>query len=155
MSITNIKEYMKNIADNVILPGRTYDVRISIADGGVNSYIAISVYKEDFNRNPPVIQGITLHRHTNNAENLFNTWGFELGNVCNAYADNPDIVMYFGSYGKTADEAAKEAEPYLSILLKSIKKEVDKQKKEIEKSKQEEIDDLRERLKALEDEGGL
>ena len=155
MNNENIKEYLKNMADNVILPGHRYDVRIDIDDGGFNSYVGIYISSDDFHRKQPVTAGVQLHRHTNNAKDLENTWRFELGGVCNPYADNPDVALYFGSYGKSADDAAKDAEPYLSKLLTLIKKQVALQKKDIEKTKQAERESLLARLKDLEDGGEI
>lgn len=150
MKSQNILEYLKNIADNIILPDQNYNLRVAINDGGENSYVGINISTEEFRRKRPVTSRVELHRHTNSVENLPNAWSFQLGSVCNVYADNPDITLFFGSYGKTADEASAEAQPYLSELLKLIKKAVAQQKEEVEAKNQAERDELLARLKELE-----
>ena len=117
-----LKLFLKNVADNTIIPGQSYDIRIDIKDGGFNSYIALTVHEETWNRKTPVTQGLTLHRNTNNAKDLSLAWEFKLGGVCSVYTDNPDIAMYFGSYGKDAESAAAEAESYLDELTRILKK---------------------------------
>lgn len=146
-----IFEFMKYIAENIVISGRKYDVRISINDGFDNSYISICVDVEDFQRNQPVMRGIRLFRHTNSVDNLINTWGFELGNVCNVYADHPNIALKFESYGKTADEAESEASKYFTKLRKLIEKQTSDYRIMDAESVQAEREKLRARLAELED----
>lgn len=145
-----ILEYMKDIADNVALSGRKYDVRVSMDDGGNNSYISICVDTATFQRKRPVTQSVRLFRHTNSVDKLINTWGFELGGVCHPYADYPNIVLEFKSYGKTIGEAESEAMKYFSKLRKMIEKQTSDYKIADAKSAQEEREKLLARLSELE-----
>ena len=149
----DIKAFLKNVADNTIIPGQRYDIRIDVNDGGFNSYVALTVSDETWNRKFPVTQDIKLHRNTNNAKDQPLAWEFRLGGVCNVYADNPDIAMYFGSYGKGQEIAAAEAEPFLGKLIERLKAEVKLQRKEIVKNKASEKAALLAKLKELDQVG--
>ena len=145
-----IYEFMKDVADNVAISGRKYDVRIPINDGGSNSYISICIYDDTFQRKQPVTQGIGLFRHTNSVDKLVNTWGFTLGEFCKAYADYPNIALKFESYGKTADEAEAEAVQYFTMLRKLIEKQTSDYNVADAKSAEEEREKLLARLSELE-----
>lgn len=147
----NVRKFLEDILSNEIIHGKQYDVRISIDDGGENSYISIVVYVEDFRRSTPEIQGIALFRHSNSINKLENTWTFELGDICNPYADNPEVPLKYSSYGKASDEAETEASKYYSKLLKLIRKQTSNYKIEDSKSKQEEREKLHIRLSELDD----
>lgn len=144
-----ILEYMKDIADNVALSGRKYNERISIDDGGNNSYISICVDTATFQRKRPVTQSVRLFRHTNSTDKLTNTWGFELGDVCNVYADYPNIALKFESYGKTSNEAESEATKYFPKLRKMIEKQTSDYRIADAESAQEEREKLLARLSEL------
>ena len=70
----SVREFLEDILTNEIIPGRKYDVRIDIDDGGQNSYISVCIDTEDFQRKTPVIREITLFRHSNSVNKLVNTW---------------------------------------------------------------------------------
>lgn len=145
-----IREYLRNIADNEIINGKIYNERIELKDGGENSYIGISVYTNDWQKEKPVIQGISLFRHSNSVDKLINTWLFELGSVCHDYADNPDIPLKFSSYGITPEQAEQEAEEYFKELTKLIRKRTASYKTAITKNEQKEKAQLLTRLAELE-----
>ena len=118
-----IRDFMVDIAENYIVKGKKYSVRIEIKDGGINSYIGLCVSVEDFHRKIPVISGISLFRHTNSVENLENTWKFNLGDICNPYTDNISIPLEFSSYGKTQSECMAEAEKYFEKIKRIVRKQ--------------------------------
>jgi hypothetical protein len=148
--IKSVREFLVDIAENEIISGKKYSCRIEVEDGGDNSYISVCVYANDFQRRTPVIEGIRLFRHSNSVNNLVNTWSFSLGNVCHLYADEPNILLEFSSYGKCPDEAETEAKQYFSELKKLIRKQTSAYKVEAAESAREEKEKLLERLKELE-----
>ena len=145
----SVREFLEDILTNEIIPGREYDVRIDIDDGGQNSYISVCIYAEDFQRKTPVIREITLFRHSNSVNMLVNTWSFELGDICNPYADNPEIPLQYSSYGKTADEAEAEASEYYNKLRQLIRKQTSDYKIKDAETEQEERKELLARLAEL------
>lgn len=145
----NIREYLTSIINKDIIHGKPYSKRIDIDDGGDNSYIGICVDEHEFNRKKPVLQGVRLFRHTNSPDKLINTWMFQLGDICNAYADFPDVPVEFSSYGKTKEEAEKEAAKYYVQLRKLIKKRTAEYKVESAKTAKEEREELLARLAEL------
>ncbi len=149
--MTNVRNFLKDIADNEILKSRKYSIRIEIDDGGDNSYIGLTVDTEDFHRKTPVTRNVKVFRHSNSVNKLENTWGFDLGNVCHAYADNPNIPLLFETYGKTPDEAEAEAVGYFKELKKMIRKQTSDYKIEAAKTAQEEREKLIARLNELGD----
>ena len=151
MQKKSVMDFLQDILSNEIIPGRKYDARIDIDDGGNNSYIGVCVYANDFQRRTPVIEGIHLFRHSNSVNKLVNTWRFELGDVCNPYADNPEIPLAYLSYGKTADEAEIEASQYFSTLRQLIREQTSDYKIKDAKTAQEEREKLLARLAELGD----
>ena len=145
----SVREFLEDILTNEIIPGRKYDVRIDIDDGGQNSYISVCIYAEDFQRKTPVISEITLFRHSNSVNKLINTWKFELGDICNPYADNPEIPLQYSSYGKTADEAETEASEYYNKLRQLIRKQTSDYNIKDAETEQEERKELLARLAEL------
>lgn len=120
---TDTREFLVDILKNETVPGKKYDVRIPISDGGDNSYIGLSIYTDTYQRKSAVVEGIALHRHSNSVNRLVNTWKFRLGGVCNTYADYPEIAVEYSSYGKSSDEATTEAQNYFRELRKLIRKQ--------------------------------
>ncbi len=149
----SVRDFLEQIALNEIISGKAYDVRIDINDGGYNSYIGLCVHTEDYGRKKPVTRGVRIIRHTNSVEKLENTWEFELGGVCHAYADNENIPLCFESYGKSPDEAEAEAEKYYDKLVGLIRKKTSDYK--IQEAESEEIEraKLLERLAELDKNG--
>lgn len=148
--VKSIRDFLTDIATNEIIQGKAYDERIAINDGGVNSYIALSVYTEGFRRKTPVTSIILLHRHTNNVDGLNNTWEFQLGDSCHAYADYPRIPIRFASYGKTIEVAESEAKEYFKELKRLIKKQTSDYKIQVAASAEEERARILARLSELE-----
>lgn len=146
----NVYEFLQSVA-NEIIPGKKYDIRIDINDGGFNSYIGFCVDVEDFLRKKPVTSELRLFRHSNSVQHLIKTWGYELGGVCHAYADHPDIPICFKSYGVTKSDAEAEAAEYFNELRKRIRKRTGDYKRETARSAQEEREKLLARLEELED----
>ena len=113
-----IRDFLVEIADE-ILKDEEYRVRIKLDDGGFNSYIGLSV--DVIGREKSIrTSSIRLFRHTNTVDLIKNRWCFILGNICEPYADYPDIPLEFSSYGKTRKEAEKEAQKYLKELRAKI-----------------------------------
>ena len=117
-----IRDFLVKIADE-ILKDEEYRVRIKLDDGGYNSYIGLSVdvIEDVIEYEKPIrTSSIRLFRHTNTVDLIKNRWCFILGNICEPYADYPDIPLEFSSYGKTREEAEKEAQKYLKELRAKI-----------------------------------
>lgn len=148
----NIRDFLVDIADNEIVQGKSYNVRIEISDGGENSYIGLCVDIEDFRRKVPVTRGVRFFRHTNSVNRLINKWEFGLGDVCNAYADYPKIPIKFSSYGKSADDAEVEAQDYIKELKKRIRKITSDYKIQIAEETDKEREQLLARLADLDKE---
>ena len=100
-----IRDFLVEIVDE-ILKDEEYRVRIKLDDGGSNSYIGLSVDVIEHEK-PIRTSSIRLFRHTNTVDLIKNRWCFILGNICESYADYPDIPLEFSSYGKTRKEARK------------------------------------------------
>jgi hypothetical protein len=147
--INMVYDFLKDMLDNEILHGEKYSFRIDISDGGYNSYIGFDADVETWRRNPPVTQALRLYRHTNSTNKLANTWEFSLGNVCNVVDDHPDIALFFGSFGKTLDEAENEAAEYFKKMQRLIRKQTSDLKIERAKSAEEEKERLISRLHEL------
>ena len=149
MNENSVYEFLTGIAKSEIINGKKYEIRIAIDDGGCNSYIGFCVDVEDFQRKTPVTSSLRLFRHTNTTSKLINAWEFDLGDVCNHYADYPDIVMSFKTYGKTFSEAAKEANGYFAELKRLIKKRTAEYEVQAAQSAHEEREKLLKRLMEL------
>ena len=152
MNENSVYEFLVDIAKNEIINGKKYEFRIAIDDGGCNSYIGLCVDMEDFQRKTPITRSLRLFRHTNTTSKLINTWEFDLGDIRNPYADYPDIVMSFKTYGKTFSEAAKEANGYFAELKMLIKKRTAEYEVQAVQSAQEEREKLLNRLRELDKE---
>lgn len=122
MSKQTVREFLKDIAENEIISGKEYSLRIPIDDGGYNSYIGLNVSIEDWKHKPKkVTREVQIFRHTNNVSDLINTWRFSLGGICHPYAENPDIPLEFSSYGKTPEEAEAEIPECLVGLRRMVR----------------------------------
>ena len=93
-----VREFLTDLAKNEIIQGKEYHIRFDINDGGDNSYIGLNIWTEDFRREKPVTRDLRIFRNSNSVSHLPKTWEFELGGVCHAYADNPDVPIRFESY---------------------------------------------------------
>ena len=151
----SIRDFLVDIAENDIISGKKYSLRIPIKDGGDNSYIGFNVDTEDYNRAKPVTGALRLYRHTNSTGKKANEWAFALGGVCDCYAEHPNIPLAFSSYGKTADEAAVEASEYFKELKRLIRKQTSEYKTRAAETAQEEKEKLLARLSELNAEEGL
>ena len=145
-----IREFLVDVAENHIMQGKSYSLRIPIDDGGSNSYIGFDLDLDDW-KSKGKIQQLSLFRHTNSVDKLTNTWKFELGGICNEYHANPDIPLRFSSYGKTPDQAKNEAQSYFKELRRLIKRRTSEYKIEAAKTAKEEKEELLARLAELED----
>jgi hypothetical protein len=146
----SVRDFLADMANNEILQGKKYSVRIEIDDGGINSYIGFDVAVEDWAHRPrKATERVSIYRHTNSANKLENEWCFSLGNVCHPYVDMPNIPMQFSSYGKTADEAEAEAAQYFNDLKKLIRKKTSGYKIEAAESAKDEREKLLARLSEL------
>lgn len=145
-----VRDFLSDIAENDIIPGKKYSLRIEINDGGYNSYVGFNVDTHDFQRVKPVTQALRLFRHTNSTEKKGCEWGFALGDACDNYAEHPDIPIEFSSYGKTPDVAAAEAAEYFKELKRLIRKQTSEYKLKAAESAQEEREKLLARLSELE-----
>lgn len=144
-----IRDYLADIADNEIVTSKPYSVRIEIKDGGINSYIGCRVGTYDYNRKVPVTQNIELFRHTNSKEYLTNTWSFRLGNYIHFYAENRDIPLEYSSYGKSKEDAEREASEYLAEIKKLIRKQTATYKTQAVNEVEKERNELLTRLNEL------
>lgn len=147
--MNKVYEFLKDMADHEIIHGKKYSFRIEISDGGVNSYIGFDADVEDFSRKSPVLRSVSIYRHTNSTDNLPNTWTFSLGDICNPLDDYPDIALYFGSYGKSSDDAEIESAKYFAHIKQKIRKITAARKAEEAKSAEEEKEKLLARLHEL------
>lgn len=146
-----IRKFLVDIANNEIVLGKEYSVRISIEDGGDNSYIGFCVDVDDWNHKPKLVtRGLRIFRHTNTTENLKNTWQFTLGDICHVYADEPNVPIEFKTYGKSLEDSVKEAKIYFDKLTKLIRKQTSDYKIESAKSIEKERENLLARLSELE-----
>lgn len=145
----NVRDFMADIAANEVLPGKQYNFRIEIDDGGINSYIGFAVDLDDW-KVKGKIKELRLFRHTNNADGLSNTWSFYLGAICNEYHANPDIPLQFSSYGKTPSEAEAEAAEYFNEIRRLVRKQTSDYKIRLAETAQEEREKLLARLSELE-----
>lgn len=146
-----VRDFLVDIAENHIIVGKKYSLRIKIEDGGINSYIGLDVDVNDFDRKTPTSTPLRLFRHTNSNALIVNTWGFSLGTYFESYFDSNDIPLYFGSYGKTQEEAEAEATEFFRELKRIIRKKTAEIKLEAAKSAEEEKERLLARLSELED----
>lgn len=151
-SCQTVRDFLEGIAEDDIIHGKKYSLRIEINDGGYNSYIGFNVDVCDYNRVKPVVQGLRLFRHTNSTEKKECEWGFELGGVCDNYAEHPAISIKFSSYGKTPDVAAAEAAEYFKELKRLIRKQTSEYKQKAAETAQKEREELLARLSELESE---
>lgn len=143
-----IRDFLVEIADE-ILKDEEYSVLIELDDGDYNSYIGLAV--DVIERDRPIrTSSIRLFRHTNTVDLIKNRWGFILGNICEPYADYPDIPLEFSSYGKTREEAEKEAQKYLKELRAKIAEITAEYKAERAKNAEAEKERLKARLAELE-----
>ena len=145
-----IREFLVDVAENHIMQGKSYSLRIPIDDGGSNSYIGFGLDLDDW-KSKGEIQQLSLFRHTNSVDKLTNTWKFELGGICNEYHANPNMPIMFSSYGKTPDEAEAEAQSYFKEMKLLIKKRTAQYKIEATQTAKEEKEKLLARLAELED----
>lgn len=147
---TKVRDFLSDMAEHEIIQSNKYDIRIELKDGDFNSYIGFTVEVNDWKHNPPVLQSVSLFRHTNDAKALYKTWSFMLGNVCHLYHDEPDNHIRFETYGKTADEAESEAVEFFAKIKKLIQKQTSEYKVKATISAEEERTKLLARLKELE-----
>ena len=145
-----VREFLEQIAKEEIIQGEQYSLRIEIDDGGFNSYIGFNVDIETYNRKIPETQALRLYRHTNDMNKLVNTWGFNLGDIIHDYPKNQNVPMKFNTYGKTWEEAEKEASQYFSKIKKMIHKRTSDLKIKKASDKETEKEQLLARLKELE-----
>ncbi len=145
-----VLEFFKKIYGDII-KGEKYGLRIEIEDGGYNSYIGLDVdiHTHYSGKIPPATQGIRFYRHTNSRTLLANQWKFQWGGVCENLADFLDTPLEFSSYGKTPQEAEKEAIKYFKRIEKIIEKKTSDFKIEYAKSVEEEKEKLLARLSEL------
>lgn len=146
----SVREFLVDIAENEIVKGKPYNLRIPIEDGGSNSYIGFSLELDEWN-NKGKIRGLSVYRHTNSTRLVTNEWTFELGNICDTYFEYPDIPLRFASYGKTPEEATEEAQSYFKELTRLIKKRTSEYKIEMAKTAEKEKEELLARLAELEE----
>lgn len=147
----SVRDFLVDMANNEIVQGEKYSHRIEIDDGGFNSYIGFDVDVDTWKHKPSkVTSEVRIYRHTNSVKKLENEWSFSLGNICNQYADEPDIPLKFASYGKTPDEAETEAVQYFTAIRKLIRKQTSDYKIAKATSAQEEREKLLARLSELE-----
>ena len=144
-----IREFLVDVAENHIMQGKSYSLRIPIDDGGSNSYIGFDLDLDDW-KSKGEIQQLSLFRHTNSADKLANQWNFELGGVCNEYHANLNMPIMFSSYGKTPEQAEAEAQGYLKEMKHLIKKRTSEYRIESTKTAKEEKEKLLARLAELE-----
>ena len=145
-----VREFLVDIAENCVIPGKKYSVRIEVDDGGVNSYIGLDVDVNDWRRATPVTTALRLFRHTNSIALIGNTWGFSLGTYFESCFDNKDIPLFFGSHGKAQEEAEMDAAEFFKELKRIIRKKTAEIELEAAKSAEEEKERLLARLSELE-----
>ena len=152
-----VREFLEQIAKEEIIQGEQYSLRIEIDDGGFNSYIGFDVDIETYNAavlntnmKTPKTKALRLYRHTNDMNKLVNTWGFNLGDIIHDYPKNQNVPMKFNTYGKTWEEAEKEASQYFPKIKKMIHKRTSDLKIEKASDKEKEKEQLLARLKELE-----
>lgn len=146
----SVRRFLIDIAENHIIPGKKYSIRIEVDDGGVNSYIGLDVDVNDWRRATPVTSALRLFRNTNSNALIGNTWGFSLGTYFESYFENKGIPLFFGSHGKTQEEAEEEAAEFFKELKRIIRKKTAEIKLEAAKSAEEEKERLLARLSELE-----
>lgn len=145
-----VRDFLVDIAENHIIPGKPYSFRIELDDGLDNSYIGFDVDTDGLGYKEPTVARLRLYRHTNCEGRLDVIWKYELGNICNPYIGNKDIPLFFGSYGKAQGEAEAEAVKFFKELRRIIKKKTAKIELEAAKSAEEERERLLARLSELE-----
>ena len=145
-----VRDFLVDVAENLIISGKPYSLRIELDDGLDNSYIGFDVDTDGLGCKEPTVAGLRLYRHTNCKGRLDVIWKYELGNICNPYIGNKDIPLFFGSYGKTQGEAEAEAVKFFKELKRIIKKKTAEIKLEAAKSAEEERERLLARLSELE-----
>ena len=154
-----VREFLEQIAKEEIIQGEQYSLRIEIDDGGFNSYIGFDVDIETYkttlmspkeSMKTPKTKALRLYRHTNDMNKLVNTWGFNLGDIIHDYPKNQNAPMKFDTYGKTWEEAEKEASQYFPKIKKLIHKRTSDLKTEKAADKEKEKERLLARLKELE-----
>ena len=154
-----VREFLEQIAKEEIIQGEQYSLRIEIDDGGFNSYIGFDVDIETYktalmspkeSMKTPKTKALRLYRHTNDMNKLVNTWGFNLGDIIHDYPKNQNVPMKFNTYGKTWEEAEKEASQYFPKIKKLIHKRTSDLKTEKAADKEKEKEQLLARLKELE-----
>lgn len=131
---SKVYDFLKSIAENEIVSGEQHFVRVEINDGGYNSYIGLSVDIDDWEQNNYVTKSLRLFRNSNSYSHIENTWAFRLGDAIFSIRDNPDIPLYFSSYGKTIKEVEDEVIPYFDKLKKLIQKQTSDYKIQAAKS---------------------
>jgi hypothetical protein len=144
-------------AESTIGAGNSWEERIPIDDGGVNSYIGLRVQAED----SPGVTGtawVKLWRNTNvgrygtrDVAKLLETWDLSLGDVCVGYTHmNGDVPIRLTTYGKTPEEICAEIKPHIGHFRKAFKKAAKILADKKEKAARDEKDKLLARLKELE-----
>lgn len=144
-----VRDFLVGLANGEIIHGRKYECRIPVVDGGVNSYIGLCVDDESYGHKSPILRGFRIFRHTNSVSHLVYTWQFDLGDVCNAYADYPDTPICFRSCGVSLSDAEKESAEYFDRLLEMIRKQTSDYRIKDAESAQEEREQLLARLSEL------